>query len=155
AVRERNLDEKPPYVALAWPEPGTLAEQVRDDGMPDVTTVLRLAQQLASLLAAAHRLGLAHVDLCPTTVLGNVARPLLDFTGLEVSTAPIPDPFAELNASCRAPEETQRSTPRLSLASQPGNLYALGAILFWLLTRRYLGPSISDTLRTALLAGPN
>jgi serine/threonine protein kinase/class 3 adenylate cyclase len=155
AVRERNLDEKPPYVALAWPEPGTLAEQVRDDGIPDVTTVLRLAQQLASLLAAAHRLGLAHVDLCPTTVLGSVARPLLDFTGLEVSTAPIPDPFAELNASCRAPEETQRSTPRLSLASPPGNLYSLGALLFWLLTRRRLGPSISDTLRTALLAGPN
>ena len=53
-------------------------------------TVLRLAQQLASLLAAAHRLGLAHVDLCPTAVLGSAAWPLLDFTGLwdEADRAP-------------------------------------------------------------------
>src|SRR5205823_1523525 len=136
-----NLDDKPPYVVMAWPDPGNLAEQVRDDGPPDVPTIIRLAQQLASLLAAAHRLGLAHVDLCPTTILGGVARPLLDFTGLEVGTAPTPDLFAELNASCRAPEETQRSTPKLSPASPTGNLYALGAILFWLLTRRRLDPS--------------
>src|SRR5204863_1494944 len=76
-VRERNLKEKPPYVVMAWPEPGNLAEQVRDGGFPDVPTVIRLAQQLASLLAAAHRLALAHVDLCPTTVLGSAAYPLL------------------------------------------------------------------------------
>src|SRR5205823_12216332 len=107
----------PPYVAMAWPEPGTLAEQVRDGGRPDVPTVIRLAQQLASLLAAAHRLGLAHVDLYPTTVLGSLARPLLDFTGLEVSTPPTPDPFAEPNASCRAPEEARSSLPRLALAN--------------------------------------
>ena len=26
-VRERNLEANPPYVAMAWPEPGNLAEQ--------------------------------------------------------------------------------------------------------------------------------
>src|SRR5205823_12706712 len=101
------------------------------------------------------RLGLAHVDLYPTTVLGSLARPLLDFTGLEVSTPPTPDPFAELNASCRGPEEMRSSLPRLALANPIGNLYALGAILFWLLTGRRFDPSLSDTLRTASLAGPN
>src|SRR5205807_7358313 len=55
----------------------------------------------------------------------------------------------------RAPEEVRSSISRLSLAGPTGNLYALGAILFWLLSGRRFDPSASDTLRRALLAGPN
>src|SRR5262249_41037203 len=153
AVRERHLEEQPPYVAVAWTEPGNLAEQVRDEGPPNVPTLLQLAQQLASVLAAAHRLGLTHANLCPASVLGSVPRPLLDFTGLEVGSTSNVDAFAELNASCVAPEEFTRSTPRLARTSPGENLYALGAILFWLLTRRRFDPSSGVNLRAALQAG--
>src|SRR5262245_35443075 len=150
-VREWALKETPPYVALEWLEPGTLAGRVSADGPPAVPEVILLAQQLASLLAAAHRLGLTHVDLCPATVLGSVARPRLDFTGLEVSTVAGPDASALLNASCRAPEESRNSASRLSLAAPEGNLYALGAILFWLLTQRQADPSAGDAGHGAAL----
>src|SRR5207248_4716895 len=94
----------PPFIAVEWLEPDSLARQVTEGGPPALPEVLHLAHQLASLLVAAHRLGLAHAGLCPGTVLGTPDRPRLDFTGLEVRTAAGPDPFAGLDASCRAPE---------------------------------------------------
>src|SRR5215470_4182486 len=108
AVRELALRDAHPFVVLEWAGPDSLARQVTEGGPPSVPEVLHLAQQLASVLAAAHRLGLAHGHLCPGTVLGTPGRPRLDFTGLEVSTAAGPGPFAELDASCRAPEEVAR-----------------------------------------------
>src|SRR5207302_377398 len=105
--RELALKDARPFVVQEWVGPDSLARQVTEGGPPAVPEVLHLAQQLASVLAAAHRLGLAHVRLCPGTVLGTPGRPRLDFTGLEVSPAG-PGPFAGLDASCRAPEEEAR-----------------------------------------------
>src|SRR5205823_4892944 len=70
AVRELALKASPPFVAVEWLEPDSLARQVTEGGPPALPEVLHLAHQLASLLVAAHRLGLAHGGLCPGTVLG-------------------------------------------------------------------------------------
>jgi eukaryotic-like serine/threonine-protein kinase len=84
-VREIDLHHEPPFVALEWLDADSLADRARAGPPPWPTAaVLELAHQLADQLTAAHRLGLAHVGLCPSAIRG--APPRLDFTGTEVTT---------------------------------------------------------------------
>src|SRR5262245_35324111 len=138
AVRERSLEGDPPFVTLEWVDPGSLSRWSGTQPPLPAGEVLSFGQQLASVLAAAHRLGLAHPALRPGAILGTPEHPRLDFTGLVITT-PMPGEPSAVDRSC-----LPRGVPPSRSGTAEANLFALGAILFWLLTGRPVGEGDRD-----------
>src|SRR5262245_12533335 len=66
AVRD---DAPLPYLVMEYIDGCNLETQLRKGGPPEVKEVLRIGTQVASGLAAAHRLGLVHRDVKPANIL--------------------------------------------------------------------------------------
>jgi serine/threonine protein kinase/class 3 adenylate cyclase len=155
-LRNKDLDHDPPFVALEWCEPATLAESVR--GPMAVTQAVGLAHTLAESLLAAHRLGLGHGRLCPSAVQRSDRRAKIDFTRLDVGSIPA----GPVDEACFPPEPENAAT-----SVGPADVYGLGAVLYWLLTGKpaersraelalpgYVSGSLGDTpLSLSLLLG--
>ena len=76
AVRHENVvaihavEEQPiPYLVMEYIAGQTLQQKLDRNGPLDVTEVLRIGQQIASGLAAAHAQGLIHRDIKPANIL--------------------------------------------------------------------------------------
>jgi serine/threonine protein kinase/class 3 adenylate cyclase len=118
-VRELRLDDDPPAVVLEAEESRPLADALRGQLPLRAADAVALAGELADVLAAAHRLGLAHGGLQPARLRVTPAGRLqIDFTGTEGTSGaaesdPAPDPATDVKA--------------------------VGQLLFWLLTARDQG----------------
>ena len=125
AIRTLDLVDDPPFVAVEEPPTDQLAAALSREALQTPYAVSELGRKLASVLAAAHHLGLFHGRLSlPTVRLTTGGVPKLDFAGLDVFGPRDQDDFA----SCRAPEVADGRTPDAA-----GDVYGLGAVLFWLL----------------------
>ena len=124
-VLELNLDHEPPYVIIEAAGAPRFAE-VRADDLPwPAPQVLNLAAELAGALQEAHKLGLVHGNLRPSTITWQPGHGIkLDFTGLSCQNVP----SGRLDASCVAPELLAGRAPDAA-----ADVFALGAILTWLL----------------------
>jgi serine/threonine-protein kinase len=138
-----------PYLELEYVEGGSLAQAL--DGAPwPPRRAAALVEALARAMAEAHRLGVVHRDLKPANVLltPDGAPKVTDF-GLAKSLgdATLTRPGTVLGTpSYMAPEQAEGGVERAG----PGvDVYALGAILYELLTGRppFRGESVLDTLR--------
>lgn len=76
AIRHENVvsiyavEEKPlPFLVMEYIDGETLQQRLDRTGPLDVSTVLRIGQQIASGLAAAHGKGLIHRDIKPSNIL--------------------------------------------------------------------------------------
>ena len=130
-LRELGLDHTPPFAALEWVKGKDLAACYVETPAA-AEDALRMARDLCAALAEAHHLGLAHGRLRPSRIRRTDAGDLkLDFSGLETDDSPAPPALAELEGSCRAPELAAGGP-----ADAAADLYALGAILYWLVRGR-------------------
>src|SRR5262249_10032213 len=146
-----------PFLELEYVEGGSLDRQL--DGIPwTPRRAARLAEQLARGTAEAHRLGIVHRDLKPGNVLlaGDGAAKITDFglakalgsdSGLTRSESVLGSP------SYMAPEQAEG---RARQAGPAADIYAVGAILYELLTGRppFRGPTALETLEQVKAAGP-
>jgi serine/threonine protein kinase/class 3 adenylate cyclase len=133
AIHDLALEHDPPYVALEWVEDTPLAGQVRGRLPLPLAEALALARELASVLTAAHRLGLAHGQLGPESVRsrGN-AHLKLEFTGIALPVTVDYPPRTSDWQSGPPPRPTGLSREAsLDLAA---DVRALGLLLAWLLT---------------------
>jgi serine/threonine protein kinase/class 3 adenylate cyclase len=129
-IRELDLDGSPPLVALEWMEDSTLSAVLAERVPLPAPRAATLAGQLATALAESHRLGLVHGRLCPGTIRCNSSLVVkIDFTGADTRPPLRKGNVVLLDASCRSPSWTDGG-----LADPAEDVYALGAILFWLLT---------------------
>jgi serine/threonine-protein kinase len=131
-----NFDGRP-YFTMEFVEGGSLDRKLADKPLPARTAASLLAV-LAEAINAAHRAGIVHRDLKPSNVLltANDTPKISDFglarhlgvgPALTQSGAPLGTP------SYMAPEQAQGKSRETGPAA---DLYALGAILYELLTGR-------------------
>lgn len=125
------------YLATQFVSGGDLAARVASDGLPDADSALDLAAQVASALADAHAVGVVHRDVKPHNVLLRAGQDQLhaylcdfgiarDDESSLTSTGVVAGTYAYL-----APERF-RGEP----ATAASDIYALGCLLWFLLTGR-------------------
>ena len=146
-----------PYVELEYQPGGSLDQQL--DGTPwQPSRAARLVEQLAHGIAEAHAQGIVHRDLKPANVLlaadgtpkisdFGLAKVLGSDSGLTKSESILGTP------SYMAPEQAEGKAKELGPAA---DVYALGAILYELLTGRppFRGATILETLEQVKTAEP-
>ena len=127
-----------PYIAMQYIDGEDLAEAATDQG---IETLLRLMEDVAKAVHAAHRLGLIHRDLKPgnimveTTPDGELKPYVMDFglvrderdPGTTVSGAMLGTP------AYMAPEQALGETDRIDRRT---DVYSLGAMMYRLLLGR-------------------
>jgi hypothetical protein len=138
-----DIDERAGLLVLEHLPGGTLADRISAEGQLSVPATRRLALDVLSALAVAHRAGIVHRDVKPANIFldaaGNAkladfgASHLADFGGTQ--TAGFIGTLGYLS-----PEQISGG-----LIGPAADLYALGATLFEALTGRlpYLGPDIA------------
>lgn len=131
-----------PFLAMELLEGRNLAEHVAEHGAIPVSEVSALAEQICHALKAAHAAGVVHRDLKPENIFlaerqrarADVELKVLDLGVAKVlaeartaTTAAIGTPL------CMAPEQTDADGE----VGPHTDVWALGLILFWMLTGRH------------------
>jgi len=146
-----------PYFTMELVEGGNLADQIRGVPQPAQQAAARVAT-LAEAIHAAHQSGIVHRDLKPANILltpdgtpkvtdFGLARRLEGDGGLTLSGVPVGTP------SYMAPEQARGDKGAVGPAT---DVYALGAILYELLTGRspFRAESATATLQQVLTDEP-
>jgi WD40 repeat protein len=145
-----------PFLALEYIAGGTLADKVQES-LPTPAAAAAQVETLARAMHAAHERGVVHRDLKPENVLLDsdgtpkitdfgLAKKL-DASGQTASNAVVGTP------SYMAPEQAGGQS---RLVGPAADVYALGAILYKLLTGRppFQGPTTMDILLQVVSADP-
>jgi WD40 repeat protein/tRNA A-37 threonylcarbamoyl transferase component Bud32 len=146
-----------PYFEMEFIGGGSLADRL--DGTPlPARDAARLVEALARAMAEAHRQGVVHRDLKPGNILltpegipkvadFGLAKLLTAESGLTRTDSVLGSP------SYMAPEQAEGKTREVGPAA---DLYALGAILYEMLTGRppFRGATVLDTLQQVKTAEP-
>jgi eukaryotic-like serine/threonine-protein kinase len=160
-VYDYGQHEEGPYLALELVEGGTLAQRL--DGTPwNPRRAAELIEQLARTVSFAHSRGVVHRDLKPNNLLiagedGSLEVKIADFGLAKVFRDQGSDHTHSGTLlgtpSYMAPEQ---AAGRISAVGPASDVYALGAILYELLSGRppYRGETAIDTLQQVLLAEP-
>jgi hypothetical protein len=140
--------EGQPYFSMEFADGGSLDQQIVGTLMP-TTPAARLVVLLARAVQAAHQTGLVHRDLKPANVLlsANGVPKISDF-GLAMTVEALSGQGAsgvEGTPSYMAPEQAAGGTEPIG---RPADVYALGGILYRLLTGRppFQGANVPETL---------
>jgi tetratricopeptide (TPR) repeat protein/tRNA A-37 threonylcarbamoyl transferase component Bud32 len=154
-VFDFGTHEGKPYFSLEYLEGGSLARKLRGEPQAPMQAA-RLLETLARAVQAAHAQGIVHRDLKPANVLlsADGAPKITDFglakqgdSGMTATGAVLGTP------SYMAPEQAEGKTRDVGPAA---DVYALGAILYELLTGRppFKGGTPVDTLQQVVADEP-
>ncbi|CAN5908745.1 hypothetical protein BH23PLA1_BH23PLA1_37320 [soil metagenome] len=129
-----------PYLTMAYIEGETLAARLGRACPPSVSEAVALVRDLARAMAEAHERGIVHRDLKPANVmLDRRGQPVIMDFGLALRTAATDDLRLTLSGvalgtpSYMPPEQAGGDHEAIG---PPADVYALGVILFELLTGR-------------------
>ena len=155
-VHEFGTHENLPFFALEFVGGGTLAQKLKRDGKPPPRAAAELVVKLADGIASAHAKGIVHRDLKPSNVLLTEAGEpkVADFGLAKVGQSDMTATGAVMGTpSYMSPEQ---AAGRVRDVGTPTDVYALGAILYELLTGRppFLGASSMETIQQVLTREP-
>src|SRR5262245_7878743 len=129
-----------PYLTMAYIEGETLAARLRRVGPPPIPEALALVRAVAGALAEAHDRGIVHRDLKPANVLiDRRGQPVVMDFGLALCTGATDE--SRLTKSGVAVGTPSYMPPEQAAGDQdavgpPADVYALGVILYELVTGR-------------------
>ncbi|GHJ48444.1 hypothetical protein Cs7R123_57860 [Catellatospora sp. TT07R-123] len=135
AVVDADTQAEAPWLATAYIEGPSLERQIAEHGALPEPAVLTLATGLAEALASIHRVGLTHRDLKPANVLLDDDGPhIIDFgIALDSADERMTTSVNVGTPSYMAPERIQGEE-----SGPPGDVFSLGALLFFAATGRTL-----------------
>jgi serine/threonine protein kinase/Tfp pilus assembly protein PilF len=146
-VHEYGTHQEKPYFSLEYLEGGSLAARLK--GEPQAPTeAARLVETLAHAVEAAHALGIVHRDLKPANLLigADLVVKITDFGLAKQGDSAVTATGEVLGTpSYMAPEQAEGNNRTVG---PPADIYALGAILYELLTGRppFKGATSLDTI---------
>jgi urea transport system substrate-binding protein len=151
-VYQVGQDRDTPYLATELLEGETLEDRLRREGRLSVPEVLRIGQEVADGLAAAHEHGLIHRDIKPANIYLEGPRwrvKILDF-GLARATRSHPH-LTQTGMVVGTPEYMSPEQARSEEVDARSDLFSLGAVLYALCSgqRPFQGNSLTAVL-TAL-----
>jgi serine/threonine-protein kinase len=146
-----------PYFSLEYIDGGSLADRIAVTPLPPIEAA-KLVRALADAMDCAHRAGIIHRDLKPGNVLmSSEGIPKITDFGLAKRMEPDVGQTrtgAVLGTpSYMAPEQAEGKTRDIG---PPADIYALGAVLYDLITGRppFRGESVLDTLEQVRTVEP-
>lgn len=147
-VYDAAEQEGRPFLAMEYVEGGTLSDRHRDRPA-EPGEAARLVERIARGVHAAHLVGVVHRDLKPANVLLDGDEPKVTDFGL-AKEADSGDSLTPTGAVVGTPQymAPEQVVPGPGAASASVDVYALGAILYDLLTGRppHVGSNIYETL---------
>lgn len=146
--------EGQPYIAMEFLPGGSLADRVRKGGPLPPAEAVSVVAQLAAAVAHAHAKGVVHRDIKPANVLlaadGSVR--LTDFGLAKIGRSDLTATGAVMGTpSYMSPEQ---AAGKVREVGTPADVYALGAVLYDLLTGAppYRAESVAGTIQQVLTA---
>jgi eukaryotic-like serine/threonine-protein kinase len=138
-----------PYLVLEH-VPGRNLEQIFADKRPSPREAARLVAEIARVVVYAHRYGIAHGDITPKNILIDAqGQPrLIDFGLSQIEDAWGVRTGLAGGTPDFLPPEIAPQGGQLGRAGLAGDVFGLGATLFWLLTglAPFAGASVADSL---------
>ena len=136
----------PPYFVMPLAVNGSLADRLRDGGPMPVEEAVKFFARVVGTMAAVHAKGVIHCDIKPANVLIDAAGgPLVgDFGQAQLAS----DSQGSPGTAFFMPPEQATVDP--SLPDTRWDVYALGAMLYQMLTGR--PPRSTDDLRRRMMA---
>lgn len=141
-----ETDDGDPYIAMERLSGETLASRVAREGFPPLPVIIELAGQLAAALDYAHAQGVIHHDIKPENIMlgdGWQQAKINDFGIAERRRTPAEDSASRTEVggtlAYMAPERL-RGEP----ADARSDLFSLGVVLYWLVTRKLPWPETDE-----------
>lgn len=149
------------YMVLEYAEGKTLKGLIKETGPMGVERAADLTRQIASALTRVHSMGYIHRDIKPDNIVitrheGREIVKILDFGIAGVIEEDVDATrLTEVNRVCGTPHYMAPEQASAGEISAPVDIYAIGAILYELLTGQppFVGP-MSEVLVQKLVADP-
>jgi serine/threonine-protein kinase len=156
-----RLSNGVPYLVMRYVAGRTLADRLQALGPMTETDTRALLHQLASALAAAHRKGIVHRDVCPANVLVDeeTGRFLLSDFGMAALLETGAGIGERLTVAGQIIGEPRYASPE-QLRDEPvtgqADIYSLGVLAYEVLTgeRPYRASSLKEILEAQVTAEP-
>lgn len=168
------------YISMAFIEGRPLSDSMRSKTFPPVANIIRVVRKVALALHEAHAHGLVHRDLKPANIMiDQRGEPIvMDFGLARQFGTDAPDDIVEAGANRTAPAQMQKVEARLTMEGTivgspgymspeqlygdnakigpPSDVYALGVLLFELLTRQlpFPGDGTLMSIVNAVISDP-
>ncbi len=132
AVDENKL----PYLVMEYVAGQSLQEKLEKTGSLQVTEILRIGQQIAEGLAAAHKQGLIHRDIKPANILLENGVERVKITDFGLARAVDDVAITRTGEISGTPQYMSPEQAKGERVDQRSDLFSLGAVLYAMCTGR-------------------
>lgn len=129
-----NAEPQRPYIVMTLVNGRSLDAHVRDQGQLELKDIVRIAQQIAAGLAAAHRQGLVHRDIKPANILmeQDVSRVMITDFGLALAANEAA--ITQTGWLAGTPHYMSPEQARGDEVDQRSDLFSLGSLIYFMAT---------------------
>jgi serine/threonine-protein kinase len=136
AVHAVDADATPPYLVMAFIPGQSLQQRIDRTGPLAIAEVLRIGQQTASGLAAAHAQGLVHRDIKPANIMLENGVERVRITDFGLARAMDDASVTQHGLVAGTPQYMAPEQARGETIDQRADLFALGSVIYTMATGR-------------------